>query len=190
MITENAIAAIGWLFEKSARENLSSLSQHDCKVMPLLDTPKQYVDEKHSLVALNIASYSFRIVVLLDYYPTAAALGYLADVLRIADKKLAGQALFDAQGEFINMLCGVVNRRLSTEFRHVGMSTPFFLSSACGSYVAILKPTHAQSFEVSIDNTPLFKLTLCTCVASGTTLDFHVARTEQEEVSTGELEFF
>lgn len=190
MITENAIAAIGWLFEKSARENLSYGAEHDCKIIPLVDTPKQHVVEKRSLVALNIASYSFRIVVLLDYYSTAAALGYLAEVLRIADKRLEGQALFDAQGEFINMLCGMVNRRLSTEFRHVGMSTPFFLNSACGSYIAVLKPTHAQSFEVSINNVPLFKLTLCTCVANGTALDFHVARTEQEETSTGELEFF
>ncbi len=190
MITENAIAAIRGLFEKSVRENIACISENNYEIRETMDGPVRFVAENRNLIALNISSYMFRIVVLLDCYIHAATVEHLAKILRIPDKKLEGEILSDAQGEFINLLCGAVNRNLCTEFRHVGMSTPFFLDIACSSYVSILNPTHAQSFEVAINDLSLFKLTLCTCVGNGATLNFHMHRSEQNEASTGELELF
>ncbi len=191
MITANAISSIEWLFDKSVRENCSLGSEDRCTVTSLNESAEFSKPGKRKLVVLNISSYIFRIVALIEFQSDASTVEQFAKILRSSDMKLEGQALLDAYAEFTNMICGAVNRKLCTEFRHAGMSTPFFLDSSCASYISMLNPATTRSYEVVINEMPHFRLTLCVCVARDKTLDFNIEQSDdQEESATGELEFF
>lgn len=190
MITANTIAGIESLFVKSVQDScVVELGDH-CVVRHVesLDSPAESARRK--LVVLNISSYVFRIVILFDFDTDAATIAHLAKIARSTEEKMEGQALLDAYAEFANMICGAVNRSLCAQFRHVGMSTPFFLESACVQYVSMLNPTQVQAFEVVINDSVRFDFTVCLCVADDVTLDFNVAHLEQADSSNGELELF
>lgn len=189
MITASATSSIEWLFEESVRENSCAGSEDRCtmtqpSIQELLPKPE------NRLVVLNISSYIFRIVALIEFDEHPLTVAHLAKMLRRPENELEGQTLLDAYAEFFNMVCGAVNRKLSNKFKHVGMSTPFFINTACASYLSILNPAATRSFQVNINEQARFKLTVCTCVAKEKTLDFNIDRTAKKDVSTGELELF
>lgn len=188
MISERALESFEWLFENSVRENCISDNDDVCVVSSWSDAvPSSLVTRE--LVLLNIATYIFRVVTLIEFSKDKSTIAHLSRVLRRPESELQGQALQDAYAEFINMICGSVNRKLGQEFRHVGMSTPFVVDATCANYLHILKPTATRSYEFVVNDFARYRLTICVCVASERKLDFNVDRTHQEEES-GELEFF
>lgn len=188
MISPRAISSIEGVFEKSLLENANTPHQGELrKLMPeVLHAPGR--PQSH-LVVLGVSSYLFRIVTLFDFPADAATAAYFGERAG-AGQHLEGGALHDACGEFVNMVCGSANRNLQTVFPHSGISTPIVLESACAKYLDALDPTHRQSYEVKIDDALNFHLTLCVCVASGSTLDFHIDLQTAENDSAGELELF
>jgi len=193
MITANAISSIEWLFEKSVRENSCVGPEDNCIVTSLPELASSTKPENRKLVVLNISSFIFRIVALIEFDSNPSTTAHLAKILRSPDMRLEGQTLLDAYAEFVNMICGAVNRRLSAELRHVGMSTPFVLDSASAGYLPMLRPTKTKSFEVAVNETNFFKLTLCICVADDNSLNLNIDqsdKSDQEDHSTGELELF
>jgi hypothetical protein len=190
MISASATASIEWLFEKALRDNSILGPEDACVVRIKADMPPPVESATRRLVVLNIASYVFRIVALFDFDTNAATLAHLARIMRRGDEILDGRALLDAFGEFVNRVCGEVNRGLSANFRHAGMSTPFILEHTCLGYLSILKPSHVSSFEVTVNDAARFDVIVCICVDSETSLDFHVDRSAQEDAASGELELF
>ncbi len=191
MITASALSSIEWLFDKSVRENSCVSPEDSCEVISQPDADSIHKSLNKMLVVLNLSSYIFRIVALIEFNSDVSMVEHMAKIARSPDKKLADQTLRDAYAEFVNMICGTVNRRLCAEFGHVGMSTPFFLDSACVSYLSILNPTAVKSFDFIINGLAKFKLTACICVAKGKTLDFAIDQSDDPEAAaSGELEFF
>lgn len=188
MITATAASSIAWLFEESVRSNSAGKEDHCAIAMPSSLTPLPTPEA--NLVVLNISSYLFRIVALIEFDNHPQTIRHLAKMLRRPTIELDGHARHDAYAEFLNMICGTVNRQLSTQFRHVGMSTPFFINAACADYLPTLKPAATKPFEITINQQTRFNLTVCTCVAKGKALDFNIDRNTQQDVSTGELELF
>ena len=102
-----------------------------------------------------------------------------------------GTKLQDAYAEFVNLICGTVNRNLSPVFPHIGMSTPGFIDSACSGYIDTLNPVAIRSFDINVNDSARFKTTLCVCVTKGSKpLDFSINRQEKEIHTSGELELF
>ena len=190
MISANSIASIDWLFERSVRENSSSYPDDACIITNVSHLPSGVTEENRELVVLNISSYVFRIVAMIEFSKNKSTIAHLARTLRRPESELEGQALLDAYAEFINMICGAVNRKLCNEFRHVGMSTPFFIDHKCANSLSMLNPTATRCFEFVIDELTRYKLTVCVCVGKEKSLDFVVDRNDQEDVSNGELELF
>lgn len=190
MITPDAIASIDRLFEKSIRDRSLAGPDDFCEVAIVPDVAPSAVEGKRHLVALTISSYLFRFVALFDFGRDAATLAHLAKLAHSPESALEGQALADAYAELVNMICGGVNRGLSTVFRHSGMSTPFVLESTCAGHLQILDPARYSTFKVTINGSVRFDVLLCVCLAPDTTLDFRVDRDEAEEAAAGELEFF
>ena len=192
MITEGAMSSIEWLFENSVRENASSdADASECIISRIDELPSNSKGDNKKLVVLNISYYTFRIVVLVEFNSNAASTENFSQIVRSTGGQLEGQALLDSYAEFVNMLCGSVNRKLCSEFRHIGMSTPFYLDGSCVNYLSILNPTAVKSFEVAIREVACFRLTMCFCVASDKLVDFEIERSSTQEVeSSGELEFF
>lgn len=189
-ITQNSVSSLEWLFEKSVKENSITGSTDSCAItrptIPLVAKG----EKNRKLIVLNISSYIFRVVALFDFDLNEVTAEHLAKVLRSPSGGLKGQSLLDAYAEFVNMICGTVNRQLSSEFRHVGMSTPLFLDGECANYADILKPAKTLQFDVAVNDATRFKISVFVCIAKNSTLDFHVDRFVTEEASSGELEFF
>lgn len=190
MITANAIAAIDWLFEQSIRQHSTAGPEDICAIDIMPDAGPGSSQGKRHLVALTISSYLFRLVALFDFDTQEATTAHLARMAGKPDQQLDGQALGDAYAEMVNMICGGVNRGLAAVFRHSGMSTPFVLESTCAGYLPMLDPTQGRLLKVAINDSVRFDIMLCTCVAAGTTLDFHIDRHQIEDTSAGELELF
>lgn len=190
MMTAKASAAMDWLFEKAIRDHCVLDGGASCTVTRKAEGAVAAEGSQRQLVVLNMSSYLFRIVALFDFDNTAATTAHLTGQGRGGDRSLDDQAQFDIYAEFVNMVCGAVNRGLCAEFLHAGMSTPFRLESSCARYLSVLKPTRVQSFEVAVDDGMRFDVTVCVCLASGATLDFDVDRREPEVEAAGELELF
>lgn len=190
MISRDARESIEWLFDKAIREHSVKSAADSCEIQLHVGREAAGSASTAHLVVLNIASYLFRIVALFEFERDGRMKSHLAGLLGRDERTLDEQALFDAYAEFVNMVCGAVNRGLSARF-HAGMSTPFFLESACVDHVAILQPTEILALTATLNDSARFRLTLCIQVASNETLDFHVDRhEEQAQESSGELEFF
>ncbi|CAK0753739.1 conserved hypothetical protein [Gammaproteobacteria bacterium] len=190
MISANVLSSLEWLFEKSIRGNSIQGPEDTCVVTFQSGASSPTETARHRLVVLNISSYIFRIVTLFDLDTDAATVSHLAKIMRRGNEILVDKSLLDAFGEFANIICGEVNRELSMKFRHIGMSTPFFLEYSCLPYVSILKPLHVCSAEVNINDSVHFRVVICICVDNEANLDFDIDRTEQPTVSTGSLELF
>lgn len=190
MITEQALSSIEWLFERSVHENSLVDAEDTCTVNSLADASSAIAPENAILVALNIASYAFRIVILTEFKHDHSTIALLAKILKRPENELEGQVLHDACAEFVNILCGTVNRKLCTEFKHIGMSTPFFIDAACASYLSVLNPAAIRSLAFRINESAQFKLLLCVCVDKASSIDFSIDRTVDEDVATGALELF
>ncbi|MBS0356959.1 MAG: hypothetical protein JSR83_24005 [Proteobacteria bacterium] len=190
MISRDARESIEWLFDKAIREHSVNAASDRCEIHPHAGRDEAGSGSSADLVVLNISSYLFRIVALFEFERDGGMRSHLAGLAGLDERTLDENVLFDAYAEFVNMVCGAVNRGLSARF-HAGMSTPFFLESACVDHVAILQPTEIVALTATINDTARFRLTLCVQVASNETLDFRVERHEEQQVeSSGELEFF
>lgn len=190
MMTAKASAAMDWLFEKAIRDHCVLGGGASCTVTRKAEGTVAAEDSPRQLVVLNMSSYLFRIVALFDFDNAAATTAHLAGQVRGGDRSRDDQAQFDIYAEFVNMVCGAVNRGLCAEFLHAGMSTPFRLENSCARYLSVLNPTRVQGFEVEVDDGMRFDVMVCVCLANGTTLDFDVDRREPELESAGELELF
>lgn len=190
MISRDAREAIEWLFAKAIREHSTKDPADSCEIDVHAGRGATGDAPTSDLVVLNISSYLFRIVAFFEFERDSGMKAHLAGLLGLDERALDEHVLLDAYAEFVNMVCGAVNRGLSAHF-HAGMSTPFFLESACVDHVAILHPTETLSLTATINGTARFRLTLCIQVASNETLDFRLDRHEEQQVeSNGELEFF
>lgn len=189
MITANAIAAIELSFEKSLHENCVKAIGDTC-TMSRRAISMVGDEAHHRICIINITSYAFRIVALFDFDTRDGARDFFGASAAVKSEKIDEHPAHDAFAEFVNMVCGAVNRRLSTSFRHAGMSTPFMLDGPCAKYINILNPAHLQMFEVVVNNTLHFGLTLCICTAKNAQIDFGPAQVEESEESSGELELF
>ena len=189
MVSQGSITGIEWLFEKAVRDNSVSSSEDACVVSKLAAGKPVQVTTNQHLVVLTISTYLFRIVALFQFTNDAATRAHMAQLAKSQTGEIDEQTLKDTYSELVNMVCGAVNRGLGVPFPHIGLSTPFTLESSCSNYVSALEPEYSQRFEVLLNDSVRFNLTLCLCVGSGVSLDFMVDTYEQEEES-GELELF
>jgi len=188
MLTPRSAEAIEWLFQQSIADNIETSDHGAPQVTRVAQPPKHDARTQRRLVVLNLSSYQFRIVAFFDFADGEPTHRYLARHART--DKLDEQGLLDAYAELVNMICGKVNRSLCEVFRHVGMSTPFFLESDCAGHLALLQPAHTAYLDVEVDDGVHFAVTLCVCTSESARIDFDVDRSQREEESAGELELF
>jgi hypothetical protein len=190
MISTNAVAAIKRLFEQSLRENCTSSPDDVCVITDVSGVAQTEQSEQHQVVVLNISSYAFRIVILFEFNEDAETTAHLAKISRRDSKTLQRQDVLDAYSEFVNLICGKVNRDLGKAIFHSGLSTPFFLESTCARYLSVLKPSHTHILDAVVNGDVHFCLTVCICAADDIAIDFEIDLATQVETTTGEMEMF
>lgn len=155
---------------------------HSVSPMPELDSMRAT-----QVVMLSVASYRFRLMLLVYFSPDSATRAHFARTKQIAPSQLSAQGLEDAICEASNMCCGAFNRALGQVYPHLGMSTPNIVDRRCAKHLNLMGFGHLQHFCLQLDSGLQFYASLC--VRAYDTLDFeaqHLASTP----ATGELEFF
>ena len=194
MIGANAVKSFERLLDRALHDHCSADPADRCvvKFLPLGAPPQLKPAEmaNRRLISLGISSYLFRVVLLFDFASDPATRQYLARSARIDTPMLDGKALNDAYGEFVNMVCGAVNRGLHGEFRHSGMSTPFALESSCCNYLEILQPDAVLTATATINDDVQLRVIAALCGAADVELDFSIETAALAEANSGELELF
>ena len=142
---------------------------------------------EQEVVMLSVASYQFRLMILIYFSRDEATRNHYAALTRVQPENLDAQMFHDAIAESGNMCCGTFNRELGRAFEHIGMSTPNMIDSRCAEHFSLLHYGHLQHFALHLQSGMHFRASLC--VTEYQDLDFELAPAEVPE-STGELEFF
>jgi hypothetical protein len=139
------------------------------------------------VVMLSVASYRFRLMLLIYFSPDDVTRAHFAHLKHIAPSELTAQALEDAICEVGNMCCGAFNRSLGQIYPHLGMSTPNIVDRRCANHLNLMGFGHLQHFGLQLASGLSFHASLC--VSEYDTLDFEAQHLAPAQ-ATGELEFF
>ncbi len=92
-----------------------------------------------------------------------------------------------AFAEVANLCCGALNRELSKDFPHLGMSIPYLLSVQCMGCLDELKPDHVSHYGITVNGSVHLQATLCICCSAPVQI---ATRLHAAAETTGELELF
>ena len=190
MITQTAIASFERLLESALLDHCGPLSDSGGTVRFLPSSATGDGAKNHRLLALSISTFMFRVVMLFDFSPAFLNAGALVKAADAVEPEIKTNAQHDAYPEFVNMVCGYVNRGLQATFRHSGMSTPFVLETGCQAYLSILEPDYVIRAEVALSDSQRMFAMLALCVADGVALDFRAETEAAADEAAGELELF
>lgn len=183
MISPNAQRSLSQLFQHGLKTGLQASPQAPIKISPAADT-SHFASAQ--IVVLSVSSYFFRMLVLIYFTPDDVTKQYLAALSKLDIEAMDAKALADAISECGNICCGSINRDLSQQFPHVGMSTPNILDRRCAHYLSALGSSFQLHFDIAVPQGAQFHASLC--ISEFVDLDFDVQTVEQQ--SLGELEMF
>ena len=184
MISERAKTSLNEMVMQGMRSSLIGPSDTALSLEPVAHI--EPVTEAE-VVMLSVASYQFRLMILIYFSRDEATRAHFARLTRAEPANFDEQAFHDAVAESGNMCCGTFNRELGRAFPHIGMSTPNMIDSRCAEHLSLLHYGHLQHFALQLQSGMRFRASLC--VTEYQDLDFALEPPAQVE-STGELEFF
>lgn len=144
--------------------------------------------DKNEAVVLTISSHMFRIIYFLYFTNDERCQAFIADGLNIKNENLPNTRVYDYLCEVGNSFFGSVKRVVGNSVTSLGMSTPNILDCSSFKYVDELK-IDSNGFAVAeLNGDPLFYASFH--ISASSELNFAVEQTVEEEVDSGELEFF
>jgi CheY-specific phosphatase CheX len=183
MISERAKSLMNTMLIQGMR---SALLRPEDEVVSLGEVSSIEPVSEKEMVMLSVASYEFRLLIMIYFDRDAATLGHFAGKTRMSAEAMDHQMFDDAISECGNLCCGTFNRELGRAFTHIGMSTPNIIDSRCAEHLTLLKYGHLQHFELLLQSGVRFRLSMCVCEYKD--LDFELEAPAGTE-NTGELEF-
>lgn len=179
MISQQAKQGIDYIFAKSARRSLV-LDQGDICEIEMLNESKGDKFQEKDIVVLTISSFLFRVLTIFHIGEDEATKNYFL-------KKSPNKSLTEVFSEVGNLCSGAMNHELLQHFPHMGMSTPYTLSSRCLSFLSELNPGHLSRHDITINGSARLQATVCMCGYAP--IDFTVDTATTVD-TTGELELF
>lgn len=179
MISQQAKQSIDYIFAKSARKSLV-LDHGDICEIEILNEDRGDTFFVKDIVVLTISSFLFRVLTIFHIGEDEATKNYFL-------KKSPDISLMEVFAEVGNLCSGAMNHELLKHFPHLGMSTPYTLSSRCLSYLSELNPGHLSRHAITINGSARLQATICMCGYAP--IDFTVDTTATIDAS-GELELF
>lgn len=143
--------------------------------------------EENKMVILTIASYKFRLMVLIYFKQNEETMAHFARLNGRDVKEMTEREFIDAISESGNICCGALNRELGRIFPHLGMSTPSIIDRECATYLSLLGVTHTHHFKLELNQSFAFFVSLAICAFED--LDFDPPALEESQ-SIGKLEMF
>jgi len=134
--------------------------------------------DKQLLVSLGVCSFDYRLVLLFQVDDDAATRAFFG----------GDEAALDQLGEFVNLVCGSLNRSLQRAYPSTGMSTPFSMSGTCFDHIQILRPDLSATLAFRLGAE--IRLRIAYALTLGRDFDFVESDPVAESSSMGELELF
>lgn len=180
MISQQAKQGIDHIFTQSVRKSLILDPADVCDIEMLPESASNKFPEK-DIVVLTISSFLFRVLTIFHIGEDSATRNYF---LRNAPNK----SFTEVFSEISNLCSGAMNSELLRYFPHLGMSTPYTLSSRCLPFLnELINPGHLSRHAITINGSARLQATICMCGYAP--VDFAVDRTAAA-AATGELELF
>lgn len=179
MISQQAKQGIDHIFAKSARKSLVLDPDDVCNIEAL---PKSTLNEfpEKDIVVLTISSFLFRVSTIFHISEDPATRDYFL-------RNTGNESLAEVFSEIGNLCSGAMNSELLRYFPHLGMSTPYTLSSRCLPFLDELKPGYLSRHAITINGSARLQATLC--MRGYAPIDFVVDKSAAAD-ETGELELF
>ena len=141
-----------------------------------------------SAVVLTISSHLFRIIYFLYFTNDERCNEFISEGLNIKNENLPNSRVYDYLCEVGNSFFGSVKRVVGNSVTSLGMSTPNILDSSSFKYVDELKIDSSGYAVAELNGSPLFYASFH--ISASSELNFAIEQTVEEEVDSGELEFF
>lgn len=181
MISEQAKQGIDYIFAKSAKASLVLDQGDDCSINALPGGKCEAFREK-DIVVLTISSFLFRVLTIFHIGEDQETRNYF--LKKTANKSKPFSEVFSEVG---NLCSGKMNHELLRYFPHLGMSTPYTLSSRCLPFLSELNPGYLSRHDIKINGSAHLQATICMCGYAP--VDFTVDKSEVVD-ETGALELF
>ncbi len=184
MISNRAKNSFDQMLTLGIKSSMGGAAPESCEV-EIVSNLKEI--QEANVVMLTVASFLFRLSVMIYFTSDEATQGHFARVTNVAPAEMNDQAFLDAIRECGNICCGTLNRELARVYPHVAMSTPNIIERECVNHLESLNGGHFQHFRATTEGGKQFYVTLC--VRDYADLDFEWTMVE-ETTSAGEMEFF
>lgn len=142
------------------------------------------------LFMLTISSQLFRVILIMHFAKSRAFEQYVTEALKLNTTVIEDDKFYDFVGEVGNSICGSIKRELGRTVPSLGMSTPNRLTMECHKYVKSRRIDFQCHQEVRSDDQRLFSVSLYLCADHELDYEVKVAIKNEDDVSSGELEFF
>jgi hypothetical protein len=186
MISHAAKEGFDQLVRTGLRNGLVSADGQACRI-EAADSLDKIKAKK--VVILTVSSYLFRLITTIYFRDDAPTRAFFAPPGEDGEPSaLSEQEFLDRIAECGNLCCGTLNRDLGRYFPHVGMSTPNIIDKDCMRYVDLLEGSLLRHYTLALS--PELSLHASLCVTAYGSVDFRVDAVPEEDLSTGELEFF
>lgn len=184
MISNRARDSLDQMVMLGIKASVGGVSPENCEIS-VLPTNAEIAESK--VVVLTVASYLFRLLVLVYFSPDESTKAHFSRMDGIESIKMSEQDFLDAIRECGNICCGTLNRELARVYPHVAMSTPNIIDRECVDHLKLLGGGHLQHFRAVVGDGKQWHFSLC--VRDYADIDFDWAL-KPDVVSAGEMEFF
>ncbi len=139
---------------------------------------------------LTVSSQLFRVFVLLHFTKNNRSEALAAEALKVGANAIDSDKFYDYLGELGNAFCGTIKRELTKTVPSLGMSTPNRLSRDCLKYFTALNIDYETHSAATYDDEPLFYASVYLSADDEINYTINSASESEDEVDSGELEFF
>jgi hypothetical protein len=166
VISEPAKHAIDYIFDKSVKKNLVLDPDDVCNI--------------ERLTGSDDGDFLFKVLTIFHLGEDSETRDYFL-------QKTTDKTFSEVFSEIGNLCSGAMNHELLKYFPHLGMSTPYVLSSKCLPFLSELKAGYMSRHTISINGSVRLQATVC--MYGYAPIDFTVDKTDVVDM-TGELEMF
>lgn len=144
--------------------------------------------EVNEVIILTLSGHLFRMFITIIFVQNDKLNDLIRNVLSKSSAELDNAAFYDYLNEVGNVLCGSIKRNIQKVIPSLGMSTPNLLDVESFKYIEGLKIDYQGGYMISKDQMPLFYVNYY--LKGYGEIDFIQTVQLEEEVDSGELEFF
>ena len=188
MVSEDFKREIKRLFEKGLEEALTTGS--DASRWKFREKSGLGDIKENECFILTVSSQLFRVFVLLHFTKGPRTEALAAEALKVGANAIDSDKFYDYLGEVGNAFCGTIKRELTKTVPSLGMSTPNRLSRDCLKYFDALKIDYETHSVANYDDEPLFYASVYLSADDEINYTINHTSANEDEVDSGELEFF